>query len=55
VAAGVHPDVASTVAAFVSYRPEEHEPDPSASAVYDEAYARYRRTYEALRPVFALG
>ena len=55
VAAGIHPDVASAVAAFVAYRPEQHEPDPAAKAVYDEAYARYRRTYEALKPVFALG
>jgi xylulokinase len=53
VASGVHPDVAGAVAAFVSYRPEEHEPDPSVKAVYDEAYERYRRTYEALKPVFA--
>jgi len=55
VAAGVHPEVASAVATFVSYRPEQHEPDPDAKAAYDEAYARYRRTYEALKPVFALG
>ena len=29
-------------------------PTPS-EAIYDEAYARYRAVYDALRPVFTLG
>ncbi|MGH2629178.1 MAG: xylulokinase [Actinomycetota bacterium] len=52
VGAGVHASVADAVAAFVRFRPEEHEPDPAAAPVYDEAYARYRDVYFALQPVF---
>jgi xylulokinase len=55
VAAGVHETVADAVAAFVSYEPEEHQPDPSAREAYDEAYRRYRDVYYALKPVFASG
>ena len=52
VASGMHASVGEAVAAFVSYRPEVHEPDPATSGDYDEAYERYRRVYGALRPVF---
>ena len=52
VASGMHASVGEAVAAFVSYRPDVHEPDPATSADYDEAYERYRRVYDALRPVF---
>jgi xylulokinase len=55
VASGIHPDVTSAVDAFVSFRPEEHRPDPERSAVYDEAYRRYREVYFALKPVFSAG
>jgi xylulokinase len=54
VGAGLHATVAGAVDAFVSYRPDVHEPDPDASAAYDVAYTRYRAIYEALRPVFDL-
>jgi xylulokinase len=54
VGAGLHATVADAVHAFVSYRPDVHEPDPAASAAYEEAYARYRAVYDALRPVFDL-
>jgi xylulokinase len=53
VGAGLHPTVADAAAAFVSYRPEEHEPDPGRAAAYEEAYRRYREVYFALKPVFA--
>ncbi|HEX6131533.1 MAG TPA: FGGY family carbohydrate kinase [Actinomycetota bacterium] len=53
VGSGVHGTVADAVEAFVAYRPEEHEPDAATREAYDEAYARYRRVYDALRPVFA--
>jgi xylulokinase len=52
VGSGVHATVADAVRAFVSFRPEEHEPDPAARAAYDEAYQRYRDVYFALKPVF---
>jgi xylulokinase len=52
VGSGVHVTVADAVEAFVAFRPEEHEPDLAAKAAYDEAYARYREVYYALKPVF---
>jgi xylulokinase len=52
VGSGVHATVADAVRAFVSYRPEGHDPDPSVRDAYDEAYARYRDVYFALKPVF---
>jgi xylulokinase len=52
VGSGVHASVADAVDAFVAFRPEEHVPDPGAQAAYDEAYARYRDVYFALKPVF---
>jgi xylulokinase len=52
VGAGVHGTVREAVDAFVAFRPEVHEPDPKAADAYDEAYARYRSVYDALRPVF---
>ena len=53
VASGVHASVADAVAAFVAFRPDEHEPDPERRQAYDEAYRRYRDVYFALKPVFA--
>ncbi|MEP6477712.1 MAG: FGGY family carbohydrate kinase [Actinomycetota bacterium] len=52
VGAGLHSSIAQAVDAFVSYRPESHEPDAATSAAYDDAYGRYRAVYDALRPVF---
>ena len=52
VGSGVHATVSDAVKSFVSFRPEEHEPDPKARDAYDEAYARYRDVYFALKPVF---
>ena len=52
VGSGVHATVADAVEAFVAFRPEEHEPDPTTRDAYDEAYARYREVYFALKPVF---
>jgi xylulokinase len=53
VGAGLHPTVADAAAAFVSFRPGEHEPDPARADAYADAYTRYRETYFALKPVFA--
>lgn len=55
VGAGVHATVAEAVAAFVAFRPDEHEPDPERREAYEEAYRRYRDVYFALKPVFASG
>jgi xylulokinase len=52
VGSGVHADVAEAVKSFVSFRPDEHEPDPAAREAYDEAYRRYRELYFALKSVF---
>ena len=55
VGSGVHAGVADAVDAFVSFRPDEHEPDPAAREAYDEAYRRYRELYFALAPIFGSG
>jgi xylulokinase len=52
VASGLHSSVAEATRTFVSYEPDEHEPDPAAKEVYDQTYRRYRDVYAALRPVF---
>ena len=52
VGAGMHADVGDAVGAFVSFRPDEHEPDPANREAYDAAYGLYREVYFALRPVF---
>jgi xylulokinase len=52
VGSGLCSTVASAVKTFVTYRPEEHEPDPGRRQAYDETYARYREVYFALKPVF---
>ncbi len=55
VGAGVHSSVADAVGAFVSYEPDEHQPDPALRDLYDDAYRRYRDVYFALKPVFDRG
>jgi xylulokinase len=52
VAAGLYESVPDAASAFVDFEPREQEPDPASRAAYDDAYARYRDTYFALRPVF---
>jgi xylulokinase len=52
VGAGLYKDVATAAGAFVAYRLDEHRPDPERQQIYDEAYARYRDVYFALKPVF---
>ncbi|HKE53304.1 MAG TPA: FGGY family carbohydrate kinase [Actinomycetota bacterium] len=54
IGAGLHPTVGDAVDAFVAFRPEMHDPDPSTTERYEEAYGRYRAVYDALRPVFDL-
>ena len=45
--------MADAVGTFVSYRPEEHVPDPEAKEAYEDSYRRYREVYFALKPVFS--
>jgi xylulokinase len=52
VGAGLLPNVAAAVEAFVAYEPIEHAPDPASHAAYEGAYRRYRDVYYALRPTF---
>jgi xylulokinase len=55
VGAGVHPSVADAVTAFVSFQPDQHQPDPERREPYERAYRKYREVYFALKPVFASG
>jgi len=44
--------VTEAVRAFVTYQPEEHQPDDGSHQAYEEPYRRYRDVYFALKPVF---
>ncbi len=51
VAVGVYPDLGAARAALVAPR-GRFEPNPALRGVYDAAYGRYQRLFEALRPEF---
>lgn len=51
VAAGVYPDLAAAGAALIRTR-DRYEPNLSNRALYDDAFDRYNRLFEALRPEF---
>lgn len=51
VASGLYRDVAEA-ARQVGSTATAIEPDPRRKAAYDEAYARYRRLFDSLRPMF---
>jgi xylulokinase len=53
VAAGVFPDVSAACSAMVMVK-DRYEPDPATRAAYDDAYDRYLRLFEALRPLFTM-
>ncbi|HET9250251.1 MAG TPA: FGGY family carbohydrate kinase [Actinomycetota bacterium] len=55
VAAGLFTSVGDAVEAFVSYRPDQHEPNAATRDVYRDAYRRYRDVYASLKPVFSDG
>jgi xylulokinase len=51
VAVGAFPDLAAAAGAIVNTR-DRFEPDPTTHAAYDDAYDRYVRLFDALRPEF---
>ena len=53
VAAGVFPDLSAACSAMVTVR-DRYEPDPATRTAYDDAYGRYLRLFDALRPLFTL-
>jgi xylulokinase len=52
VAAGIFTDLSAASSAMVTVK-DRYEPDPSTRAAYDDAYGRYLRLFDALRPLFA--
>lgn len=52
VAVGLFPNLAAASAAMVAVR-DRHEPDPTVKSAYDDAYGRYIRLFDTLRPLFA--
>ncbi len=54
VAAGALDDVAAA-AARVGAVAEVMEPDPAVRGAYDDAYGRYRRLFDSLKPMFGAG
>jgi xylulokinase len=51
VAIGVYPDLAAAGAAMIQHH-ARYEPDPAHRTAYDDAYDRYVRLFDALRPLF---
>lgn len=54
VASGVFPDLAAACTAMVAVG-NRYEPDLTTRPAYDDAYGRYIRLFDALRPLFATG
>ena len=52
VAAGVFPDLEAACSAMVVVQ-DRYEPDRTTRGAYDDAYGRYIRLFEALRPLFS--
>ena len=52
VAAGIFTDLSVACAAMVTVK-DRYEPDPATRPAYDDAYGRYVRLFDALRPLFA--
>jgi xylulokinase len=55
VGSGECPDMGQAVESFVTFEPDEHQPDPACRDAYEEAYQLYRDVYFALKPVFGRG
>jgi len=52
VAAGIFTDLSAACAAMVTVK-DRYEPDPTTRTAYEDAYGRYVRLFDALRPLFA--
>jgi xylulokinase len=55
VGSGECPGIGQAVASFVTFEPDEHEPDAENRDAYEDAYRLYREVYFALKPVFGRG
>jgi len=55
VGSGECPGIGQAVQSFVTFEPDEHQPDPQTRDAYEEAYRLYRDVYFSLKPVFARG
>jgi sugar (pentulose or hexulose) kinase len=53
VGSGECPGIGQAVTSFVTFEPDEHQPDPECRDAYEDAYRLYRDVYFALKPVFA--
>jgi xylulokinase len=53
VGSGECPGIGQAVQSFVTFEPDEHQPDPQTRDAYEEAYRLYRDVYFSLKPVFA--
>jgi xylulokinase len=53
VGSGERPGIGQAVQSFVTFEPDEHQPDPECRDAYEDAYQLYRDVYFALKPVFA--
>ena len=53
VGSGECPGIGQAVTSFVTFQPDEHQPDPQCRDAYEDAYRLYRDVYFALKPVFA--
>ena len=51
-AAGMFADLEAATRIAVATK-RRYEPDPAARPAYDEAYARYLKLFDAVRPMFA--
>jgi xylulokinase len=52
VANGFFKDMDEAAEAMVELDDKIYEPDPTVKEAYDEAYARYLATYDAMEPVY---
>ncbi len=53
VAVGLFPDLAAACSAMVTIR-DRYEPNLAVRGAYDDAYGRYLRLFDALRPLFTM-